>query len=66
MKTGDSVRLGEKLSRHLSFADRAAFIRFAKEATVGHWAEVIHTMEAELCREGRSLNGGGPRPAVRP
>jgi hypothetical protein len=37
----------------LSFRQRAALLRFMKDATIGHWAEVIDGMEHELICENR-------------
>lgn len=50
-------RTAVTLSRNLSYTDRAAFIRFARYATIGHWAEVIDYMGRELRAEGKGLDG---------
>lgn len=51
-------RVGMVLSRSMSFSNRAAFVRFAKSATIGHWAEVIAFMENELRRQGHNAETG--------
>jgi hypothetical protein len=48
------------LSRNLSFAQRAQFVIFAENATIGHWAEVIHAMRLGLVSEHRCPEDGEP------
>jgi len=48
------------LSRNLSYEQRAQFVTFAENATVGHWAEVMDVMRRELCSEHRCPFDGQP------
>jgi hypothetical protein len=60
VQAADTNEIALILSRNLSFKQRAQMITFANVATLAHWAEVIDTMQRELCRQGRCPYDGEP------